>query len=159
MTENRLPRRTVEWELHGIRRSGRPKERWTDEVRRSMTNQGMEEEGSLDREVWRLRFCFCTVQWANPWMNVLINVLGGEMILRYKFSISFTSVIRTNARGRNVKCARPSHTTTLPQPALYIHTTDPSTNSRCRFIYFRQVCSNNGGGRGIKGNETRYIQA
>ena len=49
--------------------------------------------------MWRLRFCFCTVQWANPWINELINALGGEMFFRYKLSINFPSVIRTPVDG------------------------------------------------------------
>jgi len=68
---------------------------------------------------------------------VLMNVWGGEMFLRYKVSVSFTSVIGMNACERNVKCARPPHTITLLQLAFYIHTTDPIANSRYRFIYFR----------------------
>jgi hypothetical protein len=38
MPGNRLLRKVLEWELEGTRRRGRPKERWTDGVRRSMTN-------------------------------------------------------------------------------------------------------------------------
>ena len=54
-----------------------------------------------------------------------MNVLGGEMFLRDKVSVSFTSVIGTNAYGQSVKCARPPHTTALLQLAVYAHTTDP----------------------------------
>jgi hypothetical protein len=38
MPGNRLPRKILEWEPEGTRRRRRPKERWIDEVRRSMTN-------------------------------------------------------------------------------------------------------------------------
>jgi hypothetical protein len=41
MPGNRLPLKVLEWEPEGTRRRGRPKERWTDGVRRSMTNHGL----------------------------------------------------------------------------------------------------------------------
>jgi hypothetical protein len=44
MPGNRLPRKILEWEPEGRRRRGRPKERWIDGVRRSMTNHGLIEE-------------------------------------------------------------------------------------------------------------------
>jgi hypothetical protein len=34
-------------------KKGRPKERWIDEVRRSMTNHGLTEEDTRDRDRWR----------------------------------------------------------------------------------------------------------
>jgi hypothetical protein len=37
MPGNRLPLKVLEWEPEGTRRRGRPKERWIDGVRRSMT--------------------------------------------------------------------------------------------------------------------------
>jgi hypothetical protein len=48
-----LPLKILEWEPEGMRRRGRPKERWIDRVRRSMTNHGLREEDDRDRE--RLR--------------------------------------------------------------------------------------------------------
>jgi hypothetical protein len=53
MPGNRLPLKVLEWEPEVTRRRGRPKERWIDGVRRSMTNRGMTEEGTRDRERWR----------------------------------------------------------------------------------------------------------
>jgi hypothetical protein len=50
---NRLPLEILEWETERTRRSGRPKERWTDGVRRSMTNHGLTEEDTRDRDRWR----------------------------------------------------------------------------------------------------------
>jgi hypothetical protein len=41
MPGNRLPRKILEWEPERTRRRGRPKERWIDGVRRSMTNHGL----------------------------------------------------------------------------------------------------------------------
>jgi hypothetical protein len=52
MPENRLPRKILEWEPEGTLR-GRPKERWIDGVRRSMTNHGLTEEDIRDRDRWR----------------------------------------------------------------------------------------------------------
>jgi hypothetical protein len=37
----------------GTRRKGRPKERWIDGVRRSMTNHELTEGGTRDRDRWR----------------------------------------------------------------------------------------------------------
>jgi hypothetical protein len=53
MPGNRLPRKIVEWELEGTRRRGRPKDRWINGVRRSMTNYGLREEDTRDRDRWR----------------------------------------------------------------------------------------------------------
>jgi hypothetical protein len=53
MPGNRLPLKIYEWEPEGTRRRGRPKERWIDGVRRSMTNHGQREEDIIDREIWR----------------------------------------------------------------------------------------------------------
>jgi hypothetical protein len=50
---NRLPLKILEWEPEGTRRRGRPKERWIDGVRRSMTNHGLREEDTKDRDRWR----------------------------------------------------------------------------------------------------------
>jgi hypothetical protein len=50
---NRLPLKILEWETQGTRRSGRPKERWIDGVRRSMKNNGLTEEDTRDRDSWR----------------------------------------------------------------------------------------------------------
>jgi hypothetical protein len=50
MPGNRLPLNILEWEPEGTRRRGRPKERWIDGVRRSMTNHGLTEEGTRDRD-------------------------------------------------------------------------------------------------------------
>jgi hypothetical protein len=47
---NRLPRKILEWEPEGTRRKGRPEERWIDGVRRSMTNHGLTEEDTRDRD-------------------------------------------------------------------------------------------------------------
>jgi hypothetical protein len=38
MPGNRLPLKVLEWEPEGTRRRGRPKERWINGVRRSMTD-------------------------------------------------------------------------------------------------------------------------
>jgi hypothetical protein len=53
MPGNRLPLKVLEWEPVGTRRRGRPKERWIDGVRRSMTNHGLTEEDTRDRDRWR----------------------------------------------------------------------------------------------------------
>jgi hypothetical protein len=53
MPGNRLPRKILEWEAEGTRRRERPKERWIDEERRSMTNHGLREEDTRDRDRWR----------------------------------------------------------------------------------------------------------
>jgi hypothetical protein len=37
----------------GNAKKGRPKERWIDGVRRSMTNHGLTEEDTRDRDRWR----------------------------------------------------------------------------------------------------------
>jgi hypothetical protein len=37
----------------GMRRKRRPKERWMDGVRRTMTNHGLREDDATDRDVWR----------------------------------------------------------------------------------------------------------
>jgi hypothetical protein len=50
MPGNRLPLKVLEWEPEGKRRRGRPKERWIDEVRRCMTNHGLTEEDTRDRD-------------------------------------------------------------------------------------------------------------
>jgi hypothetical protein len=50
MPGNRLPLKVLEWEPEGTRRRGRPKERWMDGVRRSMTNHGLMEEDTRDRD-------------------------------------------------------------------------------------------------------------
>jgi hypothetical protein len=50
MPGNRMPLKMLEWELEEMRRRGRPKERWTDGVRRSMTNHGLTEEETRDRD-------------------------------------------------------------------------------------------------------------
>jgi hypothetical protein len=51
--ENRLPLKILEWEPEGTRRKGRPKERWIDGVRRSMTKHGLTEEDTRDRDRWQ----------------------------------------------------------------------------------------------------------
>jgi hypothetical protein len=53
MPGNRLPLKILEWEPEGPRRKGRPKESWTDGVRRGMTNHGLTEEETRDRDRWR----------------------------------------------------------------------------------------------------------
>jgi hypothetical protein len=50
MPGKRLPLKVLEWDLEGIRRRGRPKERWIGGVRRSMTNHGLTEEDTRDRD-------------------------------------------------------------------------------------------------------------
>jgi hypothetical protein len=52
MPGNRLPLKVLEWEPEGTRRRGRPKERWIDGVRRSMTNHGLTEDDTRDRDRW-----------------------------------------------------------------------------------------------------------
>jgi hypothetical protein len=57
MPGNRLPLKIFEWEPEGTRRRGRPKERWIDGVRRSMTNHGPTEEDTRDkRQIAKLTF-------------------------------------------------------------------------------------------------------
>jgi hypothetical protein len=56
MSGNRLPQKILEWEPEGTRRRGRPKERWIDGVRRSMTNNGLTEEDTRDRDMAKLSF-------------------------------------------------------------------------------------------------------
>jgi hypothetical protein len=53
MPGNILPLKVLEWEPEGTRRRGRPKERWIDGVRRRMTNHGLTEEDTRDRDRWR----------------------------------------------------------------------------------------------------------
>jgi hypothetical protein len=53
MPGKRLPLKILEWEPEGTRRRGRPKERWMDGVRRSMTNHRLTEEDTRDRDRWR----------------------------------------------------------------------------------------------------------
>jgi hypothetical protein len=53
MPGNRLPRKILEWEPEGTRRRGRPKERWIDGVRWSMTNHGLTEKDTRGRDRWR----------------------------------------------------------------------------------------------------------
>jgi hypothetical protein len=53
MPGHRLPMKMLEWEPEGTRRRGRPKERWIDGVRRSMTNHGLTEEDTRDIDRWR----------------------------------------------------------------------------------------------------------
>jgi hypothetical protein len=50
MPGNRLTLKILEWEPEGTRRRERPKERWIDGVRRSMTNHGLTEEDTRDRD-------------------------------------------------------------------------------------------------------------
>jgi hypothetical protein len=56
MPGNRLPLKILEWEPEETRRRGRPKERWIDEVRRSMTNHGLTEDDTRDRQMAKLSF-------------------------------------------------------------------------------------------------------
>jgi hypothetical protein len=53
MPGNRLPLKVLEWEPEGTRRRGRPKERWIYGLRRSMTNRGLTEGDTRDRDRWR----------------------------------------------------------------------------------------------------------
>jgi hypothetical protein len=53
MPGNRLQPKILEWEPDGTRRRGKPKERWIYGVRRSMTNHGLTEEVTRDRDRWR----------------------------------------------------------------------------------------------------------
>jgi hypothetical protein len=53
MPGNRLPLKILEREPEATRRRGRSKERWIDEVRRSMTNHGLREDDTRDRDRWR----------------------------------------------------------------------------------------------------------
>jgi hypothetical protein len=48
-----LPLKILEWEPEGTRSRGRPKERWMDGVRWSMTNHGLTEDDTRDRDRWR----------------------------------------------------------------------------------------------------------
>jgi hypothetical protein len=68
MPGNRLPLKILEWEPDGTQRRGRPKERWTDGVRRSMTNHGLtEEDTKIQRQMAKLSFGWrkTTVEWTN----------------------------------------------------------------------------------------------
>jgi hypothetical protein len=53
MPGNRLPLKILEWEPEGTRRRGRPKERWIDGVKRSMTYHKLTVEDTRDRDRWR----------------------------------------------------------------------------------------------------------
>jgi hypothetical protein len=53
MPGNRLSLKMLEWEPEGTRRRGRPKERWIDGVRWTMTNNGLREEDTRNRDRWR----------------------------------------------------------------------------------------------------------
>jgi hypothetical protein len=53
MPGNRLPLKILEWEPEGMRRKGRPKERWIGGVRWSMTTHGLTEEDTRDRDRWQ----------------------------------------------------------------------------------------------------------
>jgi hypothetical protein len=53
MPGNRLLWEILGWEPEGTRRWERPKERWIHGVRRSMTNHGLMEEDTRDRDRWR----------------------------------------------------------------------------------------------------------
>jgi hypothetical protein len=53
MPGNRQPLKILKWEQEGRRRRGSPKERWIDGVRRSITNHGLTEEDTRDRDRWR----------------------------------------------------------------------------------------------------------
>jgi hypothetical protein len=52
MPGNRLPQNILKLEPEGTRRRGRPEERWIDGVRQSMTNHGLTEEDTRDRDRW-----------------------------------------------------------------------------------------------------------
>jgi hypothetical protein len=71
MPGNRLPLKVLEWEPEGTRRRRRPKERWIDGVRRSMTNHGLTEEDTRDRDRCRSLVLGegTTVEWTNSLMN------------------------------------------------------------------------------------------
>jgi hypothetical protein len=56
MPGNRLPLKILEFEPEGTRRRGRAKERRIDGVRRSMTNHGLRDEDTRDRDRWRNQF-------------------------------------------------------------------------------------------------------
>jgi hypothetical protein len=64
---NRLPLKILEWGPEGTRRRGKPKERWIDGVRRSMTNHGLTEEDTRDRQMAKLSFGRrkATVEWTS----------------------------------------------------------------------------------------------
>jgi hypothetical protein len=53
MPGKRLSLKILEWEPEGTRIRGRPKERCINGVRRSMTNHGLREEDTTDRDRWR----------------------------------------------------------------------------------------------------------
>jgi hypothetical protein len=50
MPGNRLPLKILEWEPEGTRRRGRPPKKWIVGLRRSMTNHGLTEEDTRDRD-------------------------------------------------------------------------------------------------------------
>jgi hypothetical protein len=53
MPGNRFPWKMFEWKPEGTQRRGRPKERWIDGARWNMTNHGLIEEDTTDRDRWR----------------------------------------------------------------------------------------------------------
>ena len=63
------------WKPDGIRRTGRPKERWLDGWRRRKSNRGMTEEDTGDTDLWKKKTLFwvktaTVVRWAIfGWVN------------------------------------------------------------------------------------------
>jgi hypothetical protein len=53
MPGNRLPRKILEWKQKESEEGEDPREIWIDGVRRSMTNHGLTEEDTRDRDRWR----------------------------------------------------------------------------------------------------------
>ena len=53
MTEDRFPRKVLEWVPPGRRRRGRPRITWIDGVLSCMREKGLEEGDWSDRERWR----------------------------------------------------------------------------------------------------------
>jgi hypothetical protein len=53
MPGNSMPQNILKCEPVATRRKRRPKERWMDGVRRSITNHGLTEEDTRDRDIWR----------------------------------------------------------------------------------------------------------
>jgi hypothetical protein len=89
MPGNRRQLNILEWEPEGTRRRGRPKERWIDGVRRGMTNHGLGEEDTRDKDRWRnlvLDEGKTTVEWANSYIIIIISTLITGFSLFYFFS-------------------------------------------------------------------------
>lgn len=53
MDVDRIPRLVLNWKPEGKSRRGRPRKRWKDKLMRDMTEHGIDEEDTQDRQRWR----------------------------------------------------------------------------------------------------------